>query len=256
MTVEVVAPDLISAVCGAEALGCYQPEAPGRSPRGYMWIPSVHEDLVHIIVHEYGHHVDNQLTNLAHLGFGGCDVSGDGSRNWFFTRDADDSLIDLGISCAPQNDWSHMLGELYAEDYTWLHGNRFWRPDMPVRAPGEWHLEAMASDMAAPFKRESRRLSRWVAATRVSRDPVEARPLDVLLGKAHGRRAADLDLYLRKANAGGRSRAAREPEAARTSSACWRRAGTRSRSSRPPKGAHANAAPVPRLAAGRADARH
>jgi hypothetical protein len=200
ITVEVVAADQISAVCGAEALGCYQPEAPGRSPRGYMWIPSVHEDLMHIIVHEYGHHVDNQLVNLAHLGFG-CDVSGDGSRNWFFTRDADDALRDVGISCSPQSDWSHLLAELYAEDYTWLHGNRFWRPDMPVRAPGDLHLEAMSSDMAAPFARQSRRVSWWLPRRESRVIPLKLDHWTFFSAKLTGRRAADLDLYLRKANA-------------------------------------------------------
>jgi hypothetical protein len=200
VTVEVVAPGLISAVCGAEALGCYQPEAPGRSPRGHMWIPSVHEDLMHIIVHEYGHHMDNQLANLAGFGFG-CDISGDGSRNWFFERDADDSLIDLGMSCSPQNDGSHMLGELYAEDYTWLHGNQSWRPDMPVPAPGDLHLEAMSSDMAVPFKRQSRRISWWVPRRESRMVPLKLNHWTFFSAKLTGRGAADLDLYLRKANA-------------------------------------------------------
>ena len=102
VTVEVVAPDADRGDLRREAVGCYQPEAPGHSPAGWIWVPSVHEDLDHIVVHEYGHHVDNQLTNLAHLDFG-CDVSGDGSRNWFFAREADDSLLDLGISCSPQS---------------------------------------------------------------------------------------------------------------------------------------------------------
>jgi hypothetical protein len=200
VTVEVVAPTRIAEVCGEGAVGCYQPENPGRSPRGWMWIPSVHPDLDHILVHEYGHHMDNQLLNLAHLDMG-CDASGDGSRDWFFRRDADDSLLDSGISCSSDNDWSYLLAELYAEDYTWLHGNRYWRPDFPVGPPGDLQLEAMSSDMASPFERRARRYSPKL-------DHRESRFISVKLdhwtfftSTLRGRRAANLDLYLRKAHA-------------------------------------------------------
>ncbi len=40
------------------------------SSRGRIWIPSSDADLLHVIAHEYGHHVDNQLVNLGHLDLG------------------------------------------------------------------------------------------------------------------------------------------------------------------------------------------
>ena len=49
-----------------------------------------------------------------------------------------------------------MLGELFAEDYTWLHGNRFWRPDMPVPAPGDRHL-GRGEGHGRTFNRQLRR---------------------------------------------------------------------------------------------------
>jgi hypothetical protein len=155
---------------------------------------------LHVLVHEYGHHVDNQLANLAHRDMG-CSVANDGSRNWFFTREADDSLLGAGMSCAPDAGWGRALGELYAEDYTWLHGNRFWRSDLPVRAPGEWHLEALASDMAVPFARQTRRRTMRFERRGSRFVSVNLDHWTFFSARLTGRRAADLDLYLRKANA-------------------------------------------------------
>jgi hypothetical protein len=199
VTLEVVAPERISEVCGAEALACYQPASPGISPAGWIWIPSVHEDVVHLIAHEYGHHVDNQLTNLAGIR-SGCEVSSDGSRNWFFERDADDGLFDAGLGCAGGAEWSHQLSELFAEDYTWLNGNRVWRPDMLVRSPGEWHLEALASDLAVPFETRSKRYSKHVDSGESRIVKVKLEHWTFFTAELTGRRRADLDLFLRKAH--------------------------------------------------------
>ena len=199
VTLEVVAPERIGEVCGAEALACYQPASPGLSPAGWMWIPSVHEDLVHLIAHEYGHHVDNQLSNLAGIR-SGCDVSNDGSRNWFFERDADDRLVEAGLGCAGGAEWSQQLSELFAEDFTWLNGNRVWRPDMLVRAPGEWHLEALASDLAVPFEANTKRYSRHVDAGESRFIKVTLEHWTFFTAELTGRRRADLDLFLRKAH--------------------------------------------------------
>ena len=71
---------------------------------------------------------------------------------------------------------------------------------MPVRAPGEWHLEAMASDLAAPFKRQARQHSRWVPRRESRVIPVKLDHWTFFSAQLSGRRGADLDLYLRKAN--------------------------------------------------------
>jgi hypothetical protein len=77
--VTVLAPEHVGAVCGVDAAACYLAEDAARSFRGQMWVPSSDPDLRHIVVHEYGHHVDNQLINLGHLG--ACAFDNDGSRN-------------------------------------------------------------------------------------------------------------------------------------------------------------------------------
>jgi hypothetical protein len=61
VAVWVLSPPDVQAVCGADALACYGPEDAATSNRGTLVIPSTDPDLQHIIVHEYGHHVDNQV---------------------------------------------------------------------------------------------------------------------------------------------------------------------------------------------------
>ena len=126
----------------------------------------------------------------------GCGFDNDGSRNWFFERDADEPIFEAGISCAPEAQWNHLLGEVYAEDYTWLNGNRSWRSDMPLGAPTDRHLDALAGDLAAPFETRARRYERWVDHGRSRVHPSAAARLDIAHGPLRGRPAADLDLYL------------------------------------------------------------
>jgi hypothetical protein len=155
LDVEVVAPDKIGAICGSsDAAACYGPDDPGRSRSGHMFIPSTDHDLVHIVVHEYGHHMDNQLVNLAGLGYG-CDVDGDGSRRWFFARDVEDRIFNLGFDCGPATPWDHLLPELFAEDFTRANGLTGWV--MPVEPPSRRELDAMRKDVAQPFRRQTAR---------------------------------------------------------------------------------------------------
>jgi hypothetical protein len=197
LTVEVVAPASIAEICGdPAALACYSPEDPLRSLRGRIWIPTFDEDLLHIIVHEYGHHVDNQLVNFGHLASSGCGFDNDGSRNWFFERDGDNPIFDAGISCAPIAEWSHLLGEIYAEDYTWLNGNRSWLAEMPLGAPADKHLDALADDLATPFAPIVRRYERRVPQGRSRYIAMKLRNWTLVTARLTGRPAADLDLYL------------------------------------------------------------
>jgi hypothetical protein len=156
LAVEVVAPNKIGAICGSEdAAACYGADHPGRSRAGHMFIPSADPDLVHIITHEYGHHMDNRLLNLAGLGYG-CGVDGDGSRRWFFARDVEDNIFNRGFDCAATTDWDYLLPELYAEDFARANGMTGWR--MPVPPPSRAELDALRTDVSRPFRRQSNRL--------------------------------------------------------------------------------------------------
>lgn len=201
----VVDPSQIAAICGEGAAACYMPEDPSRSYRGLMAIPSADIDLTHIIVHEYGHHVDLQLDNLAHVFRGGaCGSDNDGSRNWFFERDVEDDILGRGISCDPGADWDRLLGELYAEDYAWLVGNRNWVLSQE-RSPTQLQLDALKYDLYEPLDRQTHRahhrawprsartfkrltLDDWRFVTIVLRGPARA-DLDLYLYERGGRRA-------------------------------------------------------------------
>jgi hypothetical protein len=155
LAVEVVAPDKIGAICGSsDAAACYGADNPGHTRAGHMFIPSRDRDLVHIVVHEYGHHMDNQLVNLAGLGYG-CGVDGDGSRRWFFARDLKDRIFDRGYDCSPATAWDHLLPELFAEDFTRANGLTGWV--MPVPPPSGKVLDALRADVGRPFHRQTAR---------------------------------------------------------------------------------------------------
>jgi hypothetical protein len=160
--VEAVKLEQMGAVCGnPQAVACYAPDDPQRSFDGQLWFGVDDPDVVHTLVHEYGHHVDNQLLNLGHLG-GACTFGNDGSRNWFFERQLEDAFLQSGISCRPDADWEHLLGEVFAEDFAQLNGIQGWVL-RSVRPPTQTQLGAMAFDMRERY-RPSRR--RWSAAVR------------------------------------------------------------------------------------------
>ena len=157
---EVVRSDQIATICGdPQAASCYLPDDPTRNGRGHIWIPQESPELPHLVVHEYGHHMDNQLLNLAHLG--GCGFDNDGSRNWFFERDVADNILGSGFDCAPSTGWDHLLGELYAEDFVSLNGFSGWVL-ASAPPPTELVLSAMAYDIAYPFSPHTLRWATWV----------------------------------------------------------------------------------------------
>ena len=107
---------------------------------------------MHIVVHEYGHHMDNQLVNLAGLGYG-CDVDGDGSRRWFFARDLEDRIFNRGFDCSPATPWDHLLPELFAEDFTRANGLTGWV--MPLPPPSRRSSTPCARTWLRPFRRQT-----------------------------------------------------------------------------------------------------
>lgn len=142
--------DAIRGICGEEAVACYQPNDSDHSDAGQIWAGVDDPDWIHTVVHEYGHHVDNQLLNLRHLNFG-CSFANDGSRNWFFEREVEDDILTTGISCDPDSDWEYLLGEVYAEDYVALNGITNWMLSS-VRSPTQAQLDALSVDMEQNFE--------------------------------------------------------------------------------------------------------
>ena len=140
----------LRSICGEAAQACYGPDDPDRLLTGVMVVAYDDPDVVHSILHEYGHHVDNQLYNLN--GLNGCDFASDGSRRWFFAREVADHVLTT-TTCDPDVGWEFLLGELYAEDFAQLSGLEFARfdPRLPAGAPSPNETAALKADMDRPF---------------------------------------------------------------------------------------------------------
>src|SRR4029079_6404431 len=115
----------VGTLCGnPDFQACYKSTDPLHNGKGEIWFGYDDPDWKHSLVHEYGHHMDNQLLNIAHLRDfkldAGCGIDSDGSRNWFFVRV-------IGTNLAPNfacktNSWENFLPELFAEDFVMLNG--------------------------------------------------------------------------------------------------------------------------------------
>jgi len=188
----------IGGICGdSQAVACYAPDDPDASYAGQMWFAVDDPDIVHTVVHEYGHHIDNQLLNLADLG-GACGYDNDGSRDWFFARDLEDDILGAGATCSPDGDWEHLLGELYAEDFVVLNGIMDWQLST-FRSPSQRQLDALDYDIRVPFETRSRT---WRPRVRVGHEPyttIRLRHWTFFTVTLRSPRRRDFDLYLYRA---------------------------------------------------------
>jgi hypothetical protein len=195
--VEVVLPEQLTTICGPDALACYWADPVIRG-NGWMYVPTVDPDLVHILVHEYGHHVDNQLTNLFHID-ARCGMLGDGSRNWFIARNP------RGFLCNA-SEWDKDVAELFAEDYVVLSGINDWVL-RTIAPPTAAHLKQLAFDFANPFRPRRLGASGYVSRKRVLTKRFAVTHWTLLESVLRGPRNANFDLFLyrpgaRKALAG------------------------------------------------------
>jgi hypothetical protein len=198
LRVRVVALEDMATACAPDAVACYAPDSATRigRARGEMVVAHDDPDLVHTVVHEYGHHIDAQLWNFSADGpCGGLD----GSRRWLFAREAD-RLLQLA-GCGADVPWERLLPEVFAEDFVALNGIVDWElPDFP--APTQRTLDALRVDMDLPYAPGRRTVRGRLAggARRVVRFRTDA-PAFLTLTLA-GARRADLRLDLRRADGG------------------------------------------------------
>jgi hypothetical protein len=143
-------------ICGATAAACYGADGPGKRT-GLMVISYEDDNITHAVIHEYGHHVDNNQYNLGRLS--DCGTSGDGSRRWFFARDMQDRILDR-LSCDPRGDWGQLLPEVYAEDYAQMVGipRSEYHPAITVPPPSTRQKRQLKADLDSPFTPVTRKL--------------------------------------------------------------------------------------------------
>ena len=140
VTIRVVTPTAVMAVCGSDAAGCYQSSSRGGNT---IYVPTG-DTGPDVLTHEYGHHIEqSRRTSFSALGTG---VPG-----WWRARTID-GLLQGGLVARDYSlGWYRSISEIFAEDYAVLNGTtRRWR--MLVDAPGADLLAVLRTDLvgAAP----------------------------------------------------------------------------------------------------------
>jgi hypothetical protein len=111
VTIRIVPEADVPALCGAAAAACYSPSRTG----GRIVVPAGKDlRVASTFLHEYGHHLDRAWS-----------VSGvrelNGTPVWWQLRGmaalAQQGTVAFDYSLG----WSHSIGEVFAEDYAWIH---------------------------------------------------------------------------------------------------------------------------------------
>lgn len=196
--VHVVTLSQIATICGtAQALACYLPTDPARNGLGQLWFGADDPDWKHSLVHEYGHHMDNQLLNIAHLndfGIGkGCGIDSDGSRNWFIVRILGGNLSNK-FTCSATN-WENLLPELFAEDFVVLNGIIGWQLSTAA-APSSSVLKAMKSDMDVALKLQQIKTSKSIKHAHTFTKTISTPNVSFLYVYVSGAKGRDFDVWV------------------------------------------------------------
>jgi hypothetical protein len=138
----------LESFCGSDAVACYAGDV--GSPDGVMVISYESDNIIHAVIHEYGHHIDNNTFNFA--GLHSCGIDGDGSRLWFLARERRDRIT-KHLTCNPNADWGHLYPEVYAEDYAQMVGipRSEYHPAISVAQPSNAMLAAIQHDIDVRF---------------------------------------------------------------------------------------------------------
>lgn len=198
VTVHVVTLAEIATICGtAQALACYLPTDPAHNGKGQLWFGADDPDWKHSLVHEYGHHTDNQLLNIAHLtdfGIGkGCGIDGDGSRDWFVARILAGNLQNK-FSCTATN-WENLMPELYAEDFVVLNGIIGWQLTT-ASPPSSTVLKGMKYDIDNGLKLSSSKVTKTIKHAHTYTKTISTPNVSFLYVYVSGASGRDFDVWV------------------------------------------------------------
>ncbi|MFT4050343.1 MAG: hypothetical protein QM648_11000 [Solirubrobacterales bacterium] len=196
VTVHVVTLANMATICGdAQALACYLGDARGF---GQIWFAADDSDWIHSLVHEYGHHIDNQIANFSQLGaygYGACSIGSDGTRDWYFERLGGSNTTDASSISCNARDWEHLLPELYAEDFVVLNGIDGWQLSS-AKPPNGTQLKAMQYDIDNKLYRATKKYSKTIRHHKIHWRRVNTPVYSLLSVKASGARGRDFDIYV------------------------------------------------------------
>ncbi|MGK2877992.1 MAG: hypothetical protein ACSLFF_05395 [Solirubrobacterales bacterium] len=198
LIVHVVTLAQIATICGSnQALACYLPTDPTRNGKGQIWMADDDADWKHSLVHEYGHHMDNQLLNIAHLNdFGisrGCGIDGDASREWFFARVLAGNLSN-SFSCNTPI-WENLLPELFAEDFVVFNGITGWQLTTAA-PPSSSALKSMKRDIDIGLKLSSTKITRRIKHARTYTKRISTPNISFLYVHVSGASGRDFDIWV------------------------------------------------------------
>ena len=120
VTIRIVPEQEIRSYCGAGAAACWS----GRRGTSTITVPTGRDDsTASVLLHEYGHHLDNSwsVTGVQEL---------NGTPAWWAARGMASLLTQGSVAFDYSLGWSHSVGEIFAEDYAYLH--------LPYRYSIEW----------------------------------------------------------------------------------------------------------------------
>jgi hypothetical protein len=198
LLVHVVTLSEVATICGtSQALACYLPTDPIHNGKGQLWYGNDDPDWKHSLVHEYGHHMDNQILNIAHLnafGIGkGCGIDSDGSRDWFVVRVLGGNLSDK-FACNATN-WENLLPELFAEDFVVLNGIIGWQLST-APPPSSSALKAMKFDIDHGLALSRKKLTKTIKHQHSYTKTISTPNVSFLYVYVSGAKGRDFDVWV------------------------------------------------------------
>ena len=110
VTIRIVPDTQIEALCGSEAAACYS-----HSGRPMIFIPAGKSQFIEgTLIHEYGHHIDASTPNPGIPELNGIPV-------WWADRGMAALWSNRQVAFDYSLGWDHSVGEVFAEDYAYIH---------------------------------------------------------------------------------------------------------------------------------------
>jgi hypothetical protein len=141
VTVRIVPEQQIDALCGNEAAACYS----DRATRPTIIIAAgKNQNIEGTLVHEYGHHLDSawRVPGVPEL---------NGTPAWWAARGMAALLSSRTVAFDYSRGWDHGIGEIFAEDYAYIHVGPTYKYAIRWLSPPDEQLKAaMFAELGTP----------------------------------------------------------------------------------------------------------
>jgi hypothetical protein len=140
VTIMIVPEPQIQAFCGgADVAACYSRSAPAT-----IIVPAGKSKLLEtVLLHEYGHHLDTfwRVSGVPEL---------NGTPTWWAARGMESLLADHQVAFDYSLGWSHGIGEVFAEDYAYIHTHSRYAMTSWLSPPDAALESAMFAELGTP----------------------------------------------------------------------------------------------------------